>query len=25
VISTGDKLMLSELLFNGFFNKLTAE
>ena len=25
VISTGDELMLSELLFNGFFNKLTPE
>ncbi|KAI2708611.1 hypothetical protein DTO039G3_8030 [Penicillium roqueforti] len=24
-ISTGDELMLSELLFNGFFNNLTAE
>ncbi|KAL4809033.1 rRNA-processing arch domain-containing protein [Aspergillus unguis] len=24
-ISTGDELMLSELLFNGFFNKLTPE
>lgn len=24
-ISTGDELMLSELLFNGFFNNLTSE